>query len=147
MNKKLIFASLAALALVPSTAMAQSYGDTRRAHQDVREQQRDVRDARRDLRQEQRELRDAKWDYQREVRDYNRARPWKSNFRYERFRPGARIQPAYYGRSYVVTDYSRFRWARPGANEQWVRHYDDALLVNTRNGRVVKVVNNAFRWR
>lgn len=147
MNKKLIFASLAALALVPSTAMAQSGADLRRERQDVREQQRDVRDARRDLRQEQRELRDAKWDYNREVRDYDRARPWNANFRYQRFAVGARIQPAYYGRNYVISDYGRFHWARPGANQQWIRHFDDALLVNVRTGRVVKVVPNAFRYR
>jgi Ni/Co efflux regulator RcnB len=143
--KKLIFASLAALALIPSTAMAQSASDVRRERQDVREEQRDVRDARRDLRQEQRELRDARWDYNREVRDYNRAHPWKADFRYKRYTAGARIQPAYYSHRYVIVDYGRFRWARPGVNERWVRHYDDALLVNIRTGRVVKVIYHAFR--
>ncbi|MBN8832692.1 MAG: RcnB family protein [Sphingomonadales bacterium] len=157
--KKLILASLAVLALVPSTAMAQSAADMRHDRHDVREEQRDVRDARRevreerhdvrdarrDLRHEQRELRDARWDYSREVRDYNRAHPWKANFRYHRFTAGARIQPAYYGSRYVVVDHGRFHWAKPGVNQRWVRHYDDALLINTRTGRVVKVIYNAFR--
>lgn len=147
MKKKLIFASLTALALVPSTAIAQSQHDLRHARQEVREERRDVRDARRDLREEQRELRDAKWDARREARDYDRAHPWRANFRYQQFRPGARIQPVYYGRSYVITDYARFHWARPGVNQRWVRHFDDALLVNVRTGRVIKVVHNAFRWR
>jgi Ni/Co efflux regulator RcnB len=147
MKKKLIFASLAALALVPSTAMAQSGAELRRDRQEVRDERRDVRDARQDLREEKRDLREARWDYGREVRDYNRANPWKANFRYERFRPGARIRPVYYSRNYVIVDYGRFHWARPGVNERWVRHYDDALLVNVRTGRVIKVVNNAFRWR
>ena len=143
--KKLILASLAALALVPSTAMAQSAADVRHDRREVREERRDVREARRDLQEERRDLRDAKWDYSREVRDYNRAHPWKANFRYQRFATGARIQPAYYGSRYVIADYGRFHWAKPGVNQRWVRHYNDALLVNTRNGRVVKVVYNAFR--
>jgi len=143
--KKLILASLAALALVPSTAMAQSAADLRHGRHEVRDERRDVREARRDLRDEKRDLRDARWDYNREVRDYNRANPWKANFRYQRFAPGARIQPAYYGSRYTIGDYGRFHWARPGVNQRWVRHYDDALLVNVRTGRVVRVVNNAFR--
>ncbi|MBT2186197.1 RcnB family protein [Sphingobium nicotianae] len=135
MKKNLILASLAALALVPSTAMAQP----------DRHDRHDVREARRDVREAQRDLRDAKWDYRHEVRDYNRTHPWNARFRYQRFTVGARIQPAYFGNRYVITDYGRFRWARPGVNQRWVRHFDDALLVNVRTGRVVKVVYNAFR--
>jgi Ni/Co efflux regulator RcnB len=156
MNKKLILASLAALVLVPSTAMAQpapqqrhdvrdAQRDVRDARRDVQDARRDVHDSRRDVHDSRRDVRDARWDYNREVRDYNRARPWKANFRYQRFATGARIQPAYYGRNYVIADYGRFHWARPGVNQSWVRHYNDALLVNTRTGRVVKVVYNAFR--
>ena len=145
MKKNLILASLAALALVPSTAMAQSSHDVRHDRREVRDERRDVREARQDLRHEQRELRDAKWDYRREVRDYNRAHPWNANFRYQRFAVGARIQPVYYSNRYVIVDYGRFHWARPGVNQRWVRHYDDALLINVRTGRVVKVVYHAFR--
>ncbi len=137
--KKFILASLAALVLVPSTAMAQSAGELRRDRQDIRQDQRDVRDARNDVR-------DARQEYREDVRDYNRAHPWRAApFKYNRFSVGARIQPAYYGRNYVVTDWRRFHWAAPRANQRWVRHYDDALLVNTRTGRVVKVVYSAFR--
>jgi len=133
--KKLILASLAALALVPATAMAQPRPD----RHDIREAQRDVREARRDVR-------DARQDYRRDVREYNRAHPWRAApFRYKRFTVGARIQPVYYGNQYAVRDYQRFHWSRPGANQRWVRHYDDALLVNIRTGRVVKVIYNAFR--
>jgi len=141
--KKLILASLAALALVPTTAMAQP-GSAQR--HDVRETRHDVRDARHNVRDARHDLRDAKQDHRQVVRDYNRAHPWKAApFRYKRFTAGARIQPAYYARSYAIADYGRFHWSRPGANQRWVRHYDDALLVNTRTGRVVKVIYNAFR--
>ncbi|HZV17978.1 MAG TPA: RcnB family protein [Sphingobium sp.] len=151
--KKLIVASLAALVIIPTTAMAQPAGaahrdrhDIREAQRDVRDARRDVRDARRDVRDARHDVRDARQDYRRDVRDYNRAHPWPAApFRYKRFTAGTRIQPVYYGNQYVVRDYQRFHWSRPGANQRWVRHYDDALLVNTRTGRVVKVIYNAFR--
>ena len=144
--KTLMLASLAALVLVPPTAMAQPAGGPHHDRQDIRSAQRDVRDARRDVRDARQDVRDARQDYRRDVRAYNRAHPWRSApFRYKRFTAGARIQPVYYGNQYAVRDYQRFHWSRPGANQRWVRHYDDALLVNTRTGRVVKVIYNAFR--
>jgi len=130
--KKLLIAGLAALTLIPSTAMAAPTArDVQRAHQNVVAQRHDVRQAR--------------WDYAREVRAYNQAHPWRAGFRYHRFAAGERIQAQYYGRAYVVSDYGRFHWARPGANQVWVRHYNDALLVNTHTGRVIRVTYNAFR--
>ena len=131
MMKKLILASLAALAIIPSAAMAQPRAPS---------------GAQAGMHRDHRDVRDNRQDHQRVVRDYNRANPWRAApFRYTRFKAGARIQPSYYGSRYVVNDYQRFHWGRPGANERWVRHYDDALLVNTRSGRVVKVIYNAFR--
>jgi len=148
--KKIILASLAILAVVPSTAMAQPGAQNHH--------QRDARDSRHDDRREvkQDRHRDARpaarqptrWDYRTEVRSYNRENPWRAApFKYQRFRPGAAIRPAYFGRAYQIADYRRFQWNAPRVNERWVRHYDDALLVNTRSGRVVKVIENAFRNR
>ncbi|MCW2387432.1 Ni/Co efflux regulator RcnB [Sphingobium sp. B11D3B] len=146
MMKKFLLGGLAALTLIPTTAMAQPYHAQDR--QDVREARRDVNDARRDVRDAKRDLRDARWDYRREVRDYNRERPWRAApFKYQSFKAGVTIRPVYYGRNYVVNDWRRFHWDAPRANQVWVRHYDDALLVNTRTGRVVKVIHNAFRYR
>ena len=34
-----------------------------------------------------------------------------------------------------------------GRNMTYVRHYNDLLLVNTRNGKVIRVCRNHFRWR
>ncbi len=141
---KFFLAGLTALALVPASAMAQP--QHRSDRNDVREERRDVREAQRDVRDARRDVREQRWEYRNEVRDYNRARPWRAApFKYQRFQVGASIRPNYYGRNYVISDYRRFRWDAPRANQQWVRHYDDALLVNTRTGRVVKVINNAFR--
>jgi Ni/Co efflux regulator RcnB len=154
--KKFLIAGIAALALVPSVASAQPYNgqqqhrqdarDYRPDPRDVRQNDRDVRrpavDPRHDSRQE------ARWDYGREARDYNRANPWRAApFKYQKFKAGSSIRPAYFARNYVINDYQRFRWSAPRVNERWVRHYDDALLVNVRSGRVVKVVYNAFRYR
>jgi len=130
--KTLLIAGLAGLTLIPASAMAAPSAQ-------------DVRDARHHAVEERREARDARWDYHREVREYNRAHPWRANFRYQRFTVGQRIQPVYYSRTYVITDYGRFRWSRPGTHQVWVRHYNDALLVNTRTGRVIRVTYGAFR--
>jgi Ni/Co efflux regulator RcnB len=141
--KRLILASLAALALVPATAIAQPDGRADR-HEDRRE----LREARDDVRDARQDLREAKRDYRDELRDYSRRHAWqRAPFRYQRFKAGATIRPVYYSRAYVITDYRRFNWQAPRASERWVRHYDDALLVNTRTGRVVKVIPNAFRHR
>lgn len=130
--KKLILASFATLAILPATAMAQP------GRPPAHEMRRDHHDARQNY--------DRRDDSRRAVHEYNRANPWRAApFRYHRFDVGARIRPAYFASPYVVRDYQRFRWSRPGANQRWIRHYDDALLVNTRTGRVVKVIHNAFR--
>jgi len=123
---------------------ARRYGDRR----DVREQQRDVRDARQDVREARREYREDLRDY----RDYRasnrqafRGPAFRSNFRYQQFRPGVRIAPNYYGQRYVVNNYRNYRLPNPGARQTWVRHYNDMLLVNTRTGTVVRVIPN-FYW-
>jgi Ni/Co efflux regulator RcnB len=123
---------------------ARRYGDRR----DVREQQRDVRDARQDVREARREYREDLRDY----RDYRarnrsafRAPAFRSNFRYQQFRPGVRIAPNYYGQRYVVNNYRNYRLPSPGVRQTWVRHYNDMLLVNTRTGTVVRVIPN-FYW-
>jgi Ni/Co efflux regulator RcnB len=138
--KKLILAGLAALTIIPSVAIAQP------RPQSAPQSANDMHRGRHDVRDTRHNVRDARQDRQRVVREYNRTNPWRAApFRYHRFNVGARIQPSYYNSRYAVKDYQRFHWSRPGANQRWVRHYDDALLVNTRTGRVVKVIRNAFR--
>lgn len=154
--KKFLIAGIAALTLVPTVVVAQPYqAQQRHDGRDYRHDQRDQRDqgdVRRPTVEPKRDIQpprhEARWEYGREVRDYNRANPWRSApFKYQRFKSGSSIRPAYFARPYVIHDFQRFRWAAPKVNERWVRHYDDALLVNVRSGRVVKVVQNAFRYR
>ena len=60
-----------------------------------------------------------------------------------RFSIGWRLWPSYYSSNYWFnpTQYG-LPYAPPGY--QWVRYYDDALLVDTWSGEVVDVINNFF---
>jgi Ni/Co efflux regulator RcnB len=64
------------------------------------------------------------------------------NWNYRRVSVGYRLQPAFYGSRYYITDYGAYhlqvphhRWLR------WIRYGDDLLLVNIRTGRVLDVVH------
>lgn len=70
---------------------------------------------------------------------------WRAPFRYQQFRPGLRIGVNFYGPRYIINDPWRYHLPRAGANRVWVRHYDDLLLVDTRRGTVIRVINN-FYW-
>ena len=63
---------------------------------------------------------------------------------YRRYSIGWRLWPVYYGRSYWLSDPWSYRlpYAPPGY--RWIRYYDDALLVDTWDGRVVDVIHNFF---
>jgi Ni/Co efflux regulator RcnB len=43
-----------------------------------------------------------------------------------------------------VNNYANFRLPRPGASQQYVRYGNDVLLVNVRNGRVIRVYRDFF---
>jgi Ni/Co efflux regulator RcnB len=147
--------------------------ELQRDRQDVRQEQRDVNRAYRSgdprqVRQEMRELRGARQEYREDrrdaVRDGNgnwgrddwrqyrnqnrnlyRGYGWRSDYRYQAFRPGIRIGIGYYAPRYYVNDYSRYRLPRPGFNQRWVRHYNDVLLIDIRSGYVIDVYRN-FYW-
>ena len=63
---------------------------------------------------------------------------------YRPYSIGWRLWPSYYGSRYWIHDPWRYRlpYAPPGY--RWIRYYDDALLVDTWNGRVVDVIYNFF---
>jgi len=172
--RKTILAGLIAATLVPVAAQAQviDRGERRELRgdrRDIREERRDlnqayrsgdpraIRNERRDLigaRQEFREdFRDARRDgygrndwrgWRNTNRDLYRGGLWRSDFRYQAFRPGLRIGGGFYGPRYQIADYGRFHLWRPGFNQRWVRHYNDVLLVDTRGGIVVDVLRNFF---
>ncbi|MDX3910273.1 MAG: RcnB family protein [Sphingobium sp.] len=167
MRKFIILALMAATA-IPASVSAQSAGEVRRSQRDLREEQRELRDAQRygsprDVREERRDVRDARREVREDRRDYRQERRedwrdyrqshrgdyargnWRAPFRYQQWRPGARISSNFYGPRYYINDPYRYRLPRAGGRDlRYVRHYDDVLLVNVRTGRVVQVYNRFF---
>ncbi|UZK65001.1 RcnB family protein [Sphingomonas sp. M1-B02] len=168
MKKYITAALLAAVAMpavaLPTAASAQSQRELRRDRQDIREETRELRQAQRrgdrgDIRNERRDVRGARQEYREDLRDRNRrwgnddwrsyrnsnrsvfARgSWNAPFRYTRFSAGARIGAPYYGSRYVISDPWRYRLPPLGRYQRWVRHYNDVLLIDTRRGRVIRVM-------
>ena len=63
---------------------------------------------------------------------------------YQRYNIGWRMWPSYYHSNFWLNDPWQYRlpYAPPGY--RWVRYYDDAVLVDTWDGRVVDVIYNFF---
>ena len=106
----------------------------------VREYREDYRDARRDQNWGRNDWR----QYRTQNRNLYRGYGWRSDNRYQTFRPGVRIGVGYYSPRYYVNDYSRYRLPRPGFNQRWVRHYNGVLLIDVRSGYVVDVIRNLY---
>lgn len=167
--RKFIFTAVMAATLMPVAASAQSNAEVRRDRQDLRGEQRDLRDARRTgdrrhIRDQREDVRDARQELREDVRDRNRAygrddwrgwrdrNPgfynrggWNAPFRYNAFRTGVRISSGYYGSRYVIADPWRLHLRRPAYGQQWIRHYTDVILVDTRRGVVIDVIRGFYR--
>ena len=151
---KFLTAGLIAAMMVPAVAQAQTR-EIRNDRKELREEQRDlrnaqrygdhrdVRDARHDVRDARKDLRESQRDWRRDTRYQN----YRAPFKYQSFRVGSTLRSNYYAPSYRPTWDSRWGVPRAGRNLTYVRHYNDLLLVNERNGRVVKVYRNHFNWR
>ena len=155
MKTKFLTAGLIAALMVPGAALAQTRGEVRESRQDVREEQRELRQAQRygdrdDVREERRDVRNARQELREDRRDWrqeSRYQNYRAPFRYQQFRVGATLRSNYYAPAYRPSYDSRWGVPRAGRNLTYVRHYNDLLLVNERNGRVVKVYRNHFNWR
>ena len=66
------------------------------------------------------------------------------NWRYRPVTVGYRLQPAFYGSRYYISDYGRYNLRAPHRLERWIRYGDDLLLVNLRNGRVLRVIHYRY---
>lgn len=154
MKSKFLTAGLIAAMMVPAMAQAQTR-EIREDRRDVREEQRELRNAQRygdrdDVREERREYRDARQELREDRRDWRQDRRYsnyRAPFRYQQFRIGSTLRPNYYAPAYRPSWDSRWGVPRANRNLTYVRHYNDLLLVNERNGRVVKVYRNHFNWR
>jgi Ni/Co efflux regulator RcnB len=156
MRKIFVLALIAATA-APAIATAQT-GELRRDRAEIRHQQQDLRHAqvrgdRRDVREQRRDVRDARreyredWQkYRRDNRNVFRQRPYVGprGYRYRVLTPGYRLAPAYFGTRYVIADPYRYRLPRVTGRQRWVRYGNDVVLVDTRNGRVIRVYRDFF---
>lgn len=154
MKSKFLAAGLIAAMMVPAAAQAQTR-EIRKDRQELNQAQRDLRNAqrygdRRDVRDARRDVRDARQDLRESQRDWRRDtryQNYRAPFRYQQFSVGATLRPNYYAPNYRPAWDSRWGVPRAGRNMTYVRHYNDLLLVNTRNGKVIRVYRNHFRWR
>lgn len=155
MKTRFLTAGLIVALMVPGAALAQTRGEVRESRQDVREEQRELRQAQRygdrdDVREERRDVRKARQELREDRRDWrqeSRYQNYRAPFRYQQFRVGSTLRSNYYAPAYRPSYDSRWGVPRAGRNLTYVRHYNDLLLVNERNGRVVKVYRNHFNWR
>ena len=125
--RKLILAGLLAATALPGAANAQYRDELRRDRQEIREDRRELRHDRRERRR----------DRQAYVAPY---RDW-------RYRPvtiGYTLRPAFWGDRYWVSDYGRYSVPPPRHNQRWIRYGDDLVLVNVRNGRVLRVIRDRY---
>ncbi|HEY0116134.1 MAG TPA: RcnB family protein, partial [Allosphingosinicella sp.] len=127
--------------------------------EDRREFRQDRRDDRRDFRQDVRQdrrawsrdwRRDQRYNWQ-DYRNYNRnifrSQPYYApyrNYSYSRFSIGMILDQLFFGRNYWLSDPGYYRLPQAPYGYQWVRYYDDVLLVDTYTGRVVDVIYDFF---
>jgi Ni/Co efflux regulator RcnB len=158
--RKIVISALMAASAIPAIALPVSAsaqnGELRHDRREIREERRDVREAYRhgdrdDIRDERHDLRNAKREYRQDWREYRKdhrdvyARGrWNAPFRYRTWDQGVVLRPQYYASRYYVNDPWRYRLENRGRNLRWVRNYDDVMLVDIRNGRIVEVHRNFF---
>jgi Ni/Co efflux regulator RcnB len=157
--RTILLAAIAATALTPVAAQAQSRGEVRHDRHEVQRDRaeirrdmrrgdyREAREDRRELREDIRERNEDWREYRRTHRDVFRRGAYRGprGYVYRPVRIGYRFAPAYYGRSYWIADPWTYRLRRPAAGLRWIRYGNDAVLVNMRTGRVVDV-NTGFFW-
>jgi len=62
---------------------------------------------------------------------------------YQPFDIGYRLRPSYYGQRYWINP-AMYSLPYPPPGTEWVRYWNDALLVDTYTGEVVDVIHNFF---
>ena len=115
---KRLMIAIAAAALIPGAAMANANNLHRDAH-NVRVDRQNVRHDRAAVQHDRAQLR-------------------------HDVRVGTRLVPARYASRYTIAYPQRYRLARAGYSQRWVRMNHDAVLVDLRTGRVISVGYGRF---
>lgn len=93
---------------------------------------------------------DRRYDWQRwrySNRNIFRIGPYYSpyrNYRYNRFSIGLFLDQAFFGRNYWIGDPWQYRLPPAYPGTQWVRYYNDVLLVDIYSGEVLDVIYDFF---
>lgn len=77
----------------------------------------------------------------RQPRYYN---PYGYGYGYERFGIGIYLDNVFFGSRYRISDPWQYRLPTASYPYQWVRYYDDVMLIDTRSGYVVDVIYSFF---
>jgi Ni/Co efflux regulator RcnB len=155
--RKLILAALTATMLVPVAASAQT-GELRRDRQEVQRDRAEVRqdmrrgdrqearEDRQELREDQRELREDWQQYRRSHQSQYRQGRYTAprGYAYRSVRVGSSLNPAFYNNRYWINDPYSYRLPRMSQGTRYVRYGNDALLINVRTGRVLRVYSGFF---
>jgi len=130
-----------------------------RSREQIRDWRRDGRDDRRDARQDRRgDRRDwnrgwrsdnrYNWqDWRYRNRNVFRLSPYYSPYRgygYSRFSIGLVLDRLFYDQRYWLSDPSYYRLPYAPDGTQWVRYYNDVVLVDVYSGEVIDVIHNFF---
>ncbi|GAB5483285.1 MAG: hypothetical protein Pars92KO_30420 [Parasphingorhabdus sp.] len=121
------------------------YRDNRRGYR------KGYRDARRDYRKWNRGWRNDRrynWrNYRKYNRNYYRVGRYYAPYRghsYRRWNIGIYLGSSFFGSRYWINDPWRYRLPPAYGGYRWIRYYDDVLLVDTYDGRVVDVIYDFF---
>ena len=161
--RKFVALALAASILSPMAASAAvSRGELARDRADVREESREyrqavrrgnpaqIREERGEYRDSVRELREDRHELYQDRRDDRRYGAdrrhdhWNAPFRYTAFRPGYRADGGVYAPRFAIGNPRAYGLPMAHGANRWVRHYDDAVLINLRTGMVQRVVRGVF---
>ena len=129
-----------------------------RSREQIRDWRRDGRDDRRDSQDRRGDRRDwnrgwrsdnrYNWqDWRYRNRNIFRLDPYYSpyrNYRYSRFSVGLILDRLFYDQRYWLSDPSYYRLPYAPDGTQWVRYYNDVLLVDVYTGEVIDVIYNFF---
>ena len=156
--RKILIAALAASALIPTMASATSRNEIRNDRHEVKQDQRDVRkavrngnyrqaqQARQETREDRQELNEDWRSYRGNHRStYQRgAYAAPAGYAYRPIRTGYRFGQAQYHSRYWLTNYASYRLPNPGYNHRWIRYGNDAVLIDTRSGVALRIINAFF---
>lgn len=153
----------------PNDPRLQHYRELERRNQQ-QGYRRDRRDDRQDWRRDRRDDRgDWRGDRRGDRRDWNRDwrndrrydwRSWRNsnrnifrgsryyspyrNWSYNRFSIGVFLEPLFYGQNYWIGDPWQYRLPPAYPGTQWVRYYNDVLLVDVYTGEVIDAIYDFF---